>query len=96
MADVKEYERNEKRTGDQKSCRGIVEAHRLHWRVRYRGRVPKRRLQVLLQCVRRSALGIGDIPTGNFRSDAYLNLTELKEVAMGIETRTGKKLQEYE
>jgi hypothetical protein len=38
----------------------------------------------------------GEIPTENFRSDAYLNLAELKEVARGIETRTGKKLEEYE
>ncbi len=38
----------------------------------------------------------GEILTENFRSFAYLNLAELKEVARGIETRTGKKLQEYE
>lgn len=38
----------------------------------------------------------GEIPTENFRSFAYLNLAELKEVAKGIEARTGKKLEEYE
>jgi hypothetical protein len=39
---------------------------------------------------------LGEISTERFRSDAYLNLAELKEVAREIETRTGRKLEEYE
>ncbi len=39
---------------------------------------------------------LGEISTKRFRSDVYLNLADLKEIARGIEARTGKKLQEYE
>ena len=38
----------------------------------------------------------GEISTERFRSDFYLNLADLKEIARGVEARTGKKLQEYE
>ena len=38
----------------------------------------------------------GETPTDSFRSDYYLNLMELEEVARGIESRTGKKLKDYE
>lgn len=39
---------------------------------------------------------LGEISTEGFRSDAYLNLADLKRVARGIEARTGKRLEEYE
>ncbi len=38
----------------------------------------------------------GEISTERFRSDAYLNLVELRKVAREVEARTGKKLEEYE
>ena len=43
------------------------------------------------------ALGwvLGKISTEGVRSDAYLNLADLKEIARGIEARTGKKPEEY-
>jgi hypothetical protein len=39
---------------------------------------------------------LNEISTENFRSEAYLSITALKEVANGIERRTGKKLENYE
>lgn len=39
---------------------------------------------------------LNEISTENFRSKAYLNIAALKEVAKGIERRTGKKLEDYE
>jgi len=39
---------------------------------------------------------LNEISTENFRSKAYLDIVALKEVAKGIERRTGKKLEDYE
>jgi hypothetical protein len=37
-----------------------------------------------------------EIDTAHFRSDAYLNLESLKQLARNIEERTGKRLEDYE
>jgi len=39
---------------------------------------------------------LDEISTQNFRSEAYLNIAALKEVANEIERRTGKVLEDYE
>ena len=38
---------------------------------------------------------LGEISSEDFRSDNYVNLQHLKEIASTIEKRTGNKLQDY-
>jgi hypothetical protein len=39
---------------------------------------------------------LGEIPTKDFESEAYLRLAELQRIVNKIEKRTGKRLQDYE
>ena len=39
---------------------------------------------------------LGETSTEDFRSDAYLNMANLKTIAKKIEERTGNKLEDYQ